>query len=589
VNDLNELGIKAVALTAEKCAKNPGLWTKVDRGEFQLVYLSPEMLLHPNGHFLNVTVRNPTSNFMKNLCLIAVDECHLIWTWEFFRSEYTHIGEIRDMFWHVPFVCLSATLTPNVAAYVHQVCRLRDRTTQFNLTTRRDNINIAVIPIGNVQYTDRLCDELIPHVPRDLLEIPKTLIFCDNIRIGKAIVDTLRKRLPHHLQGKAPDTVVRSYWASMDEEMKDRALSDIKSGRTRITVCTDAFGMGINIKDITRVIQWGVPTNLTMDSLYQRLGRAARRAELTGDAFIYVPKSILEAVPMEWKDEWKNVEGSTTTNVEAYDDIAVVPVVRERRLGRFGLPVLPETESEVRSHLFSLYREEKSLREAIRNASSRNQKGDKDSPISAPLKMDPAVLWFLCTVGCRHAAVLKIFQDPEVFSDSHRGWCCDSCAWRRGRDGNTMASGVLLKTSISYVRNGDGTQKIILVGKAKQYKPIDPKLQEQRPIVISSQQQDLLKRAMIEWRERMWKGLKLGPFILSSTVLPDKVISHIVQHARRIINIDQLKWQLAKVKYDVDSGVLSSQNLNDLLQLINLVFLQSTTRSMPLNPQILIY
>jgi hypothetical protein len=57
----------------------------------------------------------------------------------------------------------------------------------------------------------------------------------------------------------------------------------------RIVVATDAFGMGIDIPDIARVILFRSPQ--TLSSAIQRIGRAARNPELSEQAITYVDKS----------------------------------------------------------------------------------------------------------------------------------------------------------------------------------------------------------------------------------------------------------------------------------------------------------
>ena len=53
-------------------------------------------------------------------------------------------------------------------------------------------------------------------------------------------------------------------------------MADLKSGRIRILVCTDACGMGVHCAIILRVVQWKLTERLKVDNLYQRIGRAGR-------------------------------------------------------------------------------------------------------------------------------------------------------------------------------------------------------------------------------------------------------------------------------------------------------------------------
>jgi superfamily II DNA helicase RecQ len=79
----------------------------VQDGYFQLVYASPETLLAAEGYFMT-EIASRNTNLEKNLVIIAVDECHLIWDWEHFRKQYKHIEKLRMLFTEVPIACLSA-------------------------------------------------------------------------------------------------------------------------------------------------------------------------------------------------------------------------------------------------------------------------------------------------------------------------------------------------------------------------------------------------------------------------------------------------------------------------------------------------
>ena len=139
--------LRSVALTSSKVEANPALWREVDNGNFQIVYASPEMLMDPTKHFQCNTVKEH-NKFKTNLVLIAIDECHCLWCWERFRPEYRRLGDLRKIFIDIPFLCLSATIAPHVASYIHEVLSLRWLTVLFSLSIRRDDINIVVVPFG---------------------------------------------------------------------------------------------------------------------------------------------------------------------------------------------------------------------------------------------------------------------------------------------------------------------------------------------------------------------------------------------------------------------------------------------------------
>ena len=70
--------------------------------------------------------------------------------------------------------------------------------------------------------------------------------------------------------------MIDSYHGNKKDEGKASVLKRLKQrdGELRCIVSTVAFGMGIDIPDIYRVIIWGCPS--TIDSFWQECGRAGR-------------------------------------------------------------------------------------------------------------------------------------------------------------------------------------------------------------------------------------------------------------------------------------------------------------------------
>ena len=70
-------------------------------------------------------------------------------------------------------------------------------------------------------------------------------------------------------------------------------MADLFKGDTRIVICTDAFGLGIDIPDIEVVIQWGLDEKVSAATLYQRIGRAIRDPKIEDLVIIYIQESLL--------------------------------------------------------------------------------------------------------------------------------------------------------------------------------------------------------------------------------------------------------------------------------------------------------
>jgi ATP-dependent DNA helicase RecQ len=67
---------------------------------------------------------------------------------------------------------------------------------------------------------------------------------------------------------------VTTYHAGMGDAVRVRAQDDFMSGRTQIIVATNAFGMGIDKRDIRFVAHYQIPGSI--EAYYQEIGRAGR-------------------------------------------------------------------------------------------------------------------------------------------------------------------------------------------------------------------------------------------------------------------------------------------------------------------------
>jgi len=125
----------------------------------------------------------------------------------------------------------------------------------------------------------------------------------------------------------------------------------------------------------------------------------------------------------------------------------------------------------VSTFIKNIYTEVKSIKETFRNA-KYELKGTRSASLSVAQKVDPAVLWVLCTVGCHRKVMLSIYKDENTFTDSHQSWCCDRCAKhllsQLGALGEKMRQDLetdhsRLEGSISFLKSHPKSHKIILL------------------------------------------------------------------------------------------------------------------------------
>ena len=108
---LHARGVAAAFLGSAQ--KDSSVLPRALRGEFTLLYMTPEYALHAEA----VGKLKPV--------LIAIDEAHCVSEWGHdFRPEYSRLGELRTKFPDVPIMALTATATTATQQEIVSVLRL---------------------------------------------------------------------------------------------------------------------------------------------------------------------------------------------------------------------------------------------------------------------------------------------------------------------------------------------------------------------------------------------------------------------------------------------------------------------------------
>ena len=566
----------------ENIQRIPELWKRVKDGEFQIVYATPETILKASGYFMKDIFADSKSPFMQNLVAVAIDECHLVNDWLGFREQYGDIGPLRSQLAHVPFIGLSATLTPNFAAYVHRVCRLNYQAVSIDTSIRRDNINLVVARMEGDSIEPLINSILGKDSVRALTDIRKTLIFHDGVNKGIDIANELIARLPSSMEGVDSSVTIANYFGDLDALSKTTILQNVRSGSTRVVICTDAFGLGIDVEDIEVVIQWGVSEKLIGSTLAQRIGRAARDPQRMGVAVVYVQSFILdyinrEGAPEGWKEAWapepdhgsdngSQTESQPDPSEEEHTGLGVVPLGLQLNIQKFGLPVSYDTAQEVSVHLRTLYRDVKSLREVFRETKKAMQ-GTKEIPVPMAKKLDPPVLWFICTTGCRHMVLGSVFQDTNLFQRTHRGWCCDTCVYSAGTEhlSDLTVHGISPRISILNREPQPPTKrqtKNKVASMPDRYPKPAPRIEH------------LLRIRLRQVRSNIWEHFRL-PGTDPCIVLPDEILEKMLGSICKIGTPDDLGKVLLMAGVDHQLSLLEDAHINAMLTVIKHTMLET--------------
>jgi len=259
VANLKKRHIKAAALysgmspqTMENVISN----ALYDR-ELKFLYLSPERLQSPA---FRVNLQQ------MRVSLIAVDEAHCISQWGYdFRPPYLEIAQIRSFFPKTPVLALTATATPEVVRDIQMKLRFKTENL-FQKSFKRDNL--TYFAVKEADKNNRLLRIMTRYQGSGI-------VYVRNRQKTKLCAKLLQQ---YHISADY-------YHAGLDSAERDQKQQDWMSGKTRIIVATNAFGMGIDKPDVRLVVHLDIPD--TLEAYFQEAGRAGRDEQSSVAIMLY--------------------------------------------------------------------------------------------------------------------------------------------------------------------------------------------------------------------------------------------------------------------------------------------------------------
>jgi ATP-dependent DNA helicase RecQ len=225
-------------------------------GDYKFLYISPERLQ-------NRIFKEHLSSMQINL--IAVDEAHCISQWGYdFRPPYLQIAALRDLI-TAPILALTASATPIVLDDIKSKLQLKELNV-FRQSFHRSNLSYSVF---NVDSKLNRAIEILKNVHGS------SIVYCRSRKLAKQVAELLR------LQNINADF----YHAGLNFETRNKKQEAWLNNTTRVIVCTNAFGMGIDKPDVRTVIHYDVPDCL--ESYYQEAGRAGRDEKKSYAVLLY--------------------------------------------------------------------------------------------------------------------------------------------------------------------------------------------------------------------------------------------------------------------------------------------------------------
>ena len=246
VQNLRNRGVKALAIYAGMNRREVDLaLNNATYGDVKFLYLSPERL----GTFLFQSYLP-----QMKISYIVVDEAQCISQWGYdFRPDYLQIGKIRDVV-DAPVIALTATATLEVANDIMEKLRFREK-----------NLLKSGFERPNLSYIVRKCED----------KLGQLLGICNGVP-GTGIVYVRSRNKTEELAAAltAAGITASFYHAGLPHSLRTTRQEEWKSGKIRVMVCTNAFGMGIDKPDVRFVVHMDLPDS--PEAYFQEAGRAGR-------------------------------------------------------------------------------------------------------------------------------------------------------------------------------------------------------------------------------------------------------------------------------------------------------------------------
>lgn len=192
----------------------------------------------------------------KNIKMLVLDE----------SDELLNLGfkdQIYDIYRYLPpatqVVLVSATLP-------HDVLEMTTKfmTDPVRILVKRDELTLEGIKQFFVAVEqedwkfDTLCDLY------DTLTITQAVLFCNTRRKVDWLTERLRE---NHFQ-------VSSMHGEMPQKERDAIMSEFRQGSSRVLITTDVWARGIDVQNVSLVINYDLPTN--RENYIHRIGRSGR-------------------------------------------------------------------------------------------------------------------------------------------------------------------------------------------------------------------------------------------------------------------------------------------------------------------------
>ncbi|MEM9242987.1 MAG: DNA helicase RecQ [Pseudomonadota bacterium] len=260
VDALQQLGIKAIAINSHQTMEQQqSAQCRLEAGEFDLVYVSPERLLMDD--FLERLDR-------VSIALFAIDEAHCMSQWGHdFRPDYARLSILAKRFPSIPRLALTATADALTRQDIQNQLGLH-ADSQFIAGFDRPNIHYSITQGENPK-------QQLLHFIKKNHQQDCGIVYCLSRKNVEETADWLTD------QG----FVALPYHAGLSAAIRQKHQQRFLKEDNVMIVATIAFGMGIDKPNVRFVAHLNIPKNI--EAYYQETGRAGRDGQTAQAWMVY--------------------------------------------------------------------------------------------------------------------------------------------------------------------------------------------------------------------------------------------------------------------------------------------------------------
>ncbi len=195
----------------------------------------------------------------QNVELFAIDEAHCVSVWGHdFRMDYRKLGYIISKLGNPTVLALTATATREVQKDIVKTLNMRTPKVLVN-GFNRNNLIYGVINTATIKDKNKKLIEFVNKFKGSGIVYTTSIKNCE---LAFNILSTNTKKR------------VSLYHASLSKQERSRVQDDFINNKIDVLIATNAFGMGIDKRDIRFVVHYSIPSSI--ESYYQETGRAGR-------------------------------------------------------------------------------------------------------------------------------------------------------------------------------------------------------------------------------------------------------------------------------------------------------------------------